>query len=168
MRSWWRERDVLYKAFRAQGADGNGMVAASRADVPGLPEELGAASMFQEIVHGTPIRATVIGDQVFAVEISGTRELDWRPVQHLLTFTPTEVPPEVTRGLGKFMRHFRLEYGAFDFIASGDGWCFLECNPRGMYGFVEIQSGLEITAAIADHLYVSADSRRTVRSKVTR
>lgn len=31
-------------------------------------------------------------------------------------------------------------------------WVFLECNPSGMYGFVEIQVGLPITEAFADHL----------------
>lgn len=49
------------------------------------------------------------------------------------------------------MAHYQLEYGAMDFIHTAP-WTFLENNPSGMYGFVEIQSGLEITKAIVDRL----------------
>jgi glutathione synthase/RimK-type ligase-like ATP-grasp enzyme len=157
-RTWGRDRDVLYKAFMSQGSNDNGMVPASRADLPGLPADLGAASMFQEVIEGTPVRVTLIGDSVFAVEISGTDDLDWRPVQNLLTFIPIDVPPDVVVAMHEFMRRFGLEYGAFDFIVSRTRWVFLECNPKGMYGFVEIQSGLEITAAIADRLSRPAGS----------
>jgi hypothetical protein len=144
---------VLFKAFHAQGADENAMVIATRVDLAEIPDELGAACLFQEIIPGVPIRLTMVGGKAFAVLITGTSDLDWRPVQHRLTFTPTDIPPDVMAGVREFIRRYRLEYGAFDFIATADdAWTFLEINPTGMYGFVEIQSGLPITAAIADRL----------------
>lgn len=92
-RRWGRDVEgVLYKAFRAQGSGGNGMVVASRADLAALPDELGAASMFQEVIKGSGVRVTVIGSRVFAVTISGTDDLDWRPVQDRLTYTPSSPP----------------------------------------------------------------------------
>lgn len=160
-RSWAAGRDVLYKAFHAQGADEDAMVTAGRVDAAALPGELGAASLFQEIVPGVPVRLTVIGPHMFAVEITGSRHLDWRPEQDKLTFTPVDVPEHVERGVRRFLGAYGLEYGAFDFIRDPDGrWVFLEINPSGMYGFVELQSGLPITAAFADHLCESVDRTR--------
>ncbi|SCF90374.1 MULTISPECIES: hypothetical protein [unclassified Streptomyces] len=46
-----------------------------------------------------------------------------------------------------------LPYGAFDFVVTPeDEWVFLEVNPSGQYGFIEVATGLSITAAIADYL----------------
>lgn len=152
-RRWARGRDVLFKAFHAQGASEDAMVIATRVDPAELPDTLGSACIFQEVIPGTPIRLTMIGTRVFAVAITGTSDLDWRPVQHRLTFRPTDVPQGVLAGVRQFMNRYGLEYGAFDFIATTDDvWTFLEINPTGMYGFVEIQSGLSITEAIADRL----------------
>ena len=153
VRRWARGRDVLFKAFHAQGADEDAMVIATRVDTADVPDELGVSCLFQEVISGTPVRLTVIGSQTFAVTIIGSSDLDWRPEQHRLTFTSTAIPPAVLAGVRDFMRRYRLEYGAFDFIATTeDAWTFLEINPTGMYGFVEIQSGLPITTAIADRL----------------
>lgn len=43
-----------------------------------------------------------------------------------------------------------LRYGAFDFRVDRDGapW-FLECNPEGQYLWIEIETGLAISRAIA-------------------
>lgn len=158
VRSWVGGRDILYKAFHAQGADADQMVTAGRVDAHRLPELLGAASIFQEIVHGPSVRLTAIGPRLFAVEIGGSRELDWRPEQDRLTFTPVEVPGRVADAVHAFMGIYEFEYGAFDFIVRRDGqWVFLECNPAGMYGFVELQSGLPIAEAFADHLCEPVD-----------
>lgn len=153
VRRWARGRDVLFKAFHAQGADEDAMITASRVNPAELPDELGAASLFQEIISGTAVRLTMVGARPFAVTITGTDLLDWRPVQHRLTYTPVAVPPSVLKAVRRFMRRYGLQYGAFDFIATDNGtWTFLEINPTGMYGFVEIHSELKITAAICDQL----------------
>ena len=43
-------------------------------------------------------------------------------------------------------------YGAFDFAITDDFWYFLECNANGQFGWLEAETGLPITAAIADLL----------------
>lgn len=156
---WAADRDICYKALHAQGAGTDSMVVATRITPRDLPSDLGAACTFQEIIPGPSVRLTVVGHDQFAVQLHGTRdELDWRPYQDQLTFRPCAIPPAVTRGVHAYQRAYGLEYGAFDFINGPSGWTFLECNPSGMYGFVELQAGLEITAAIAEHL---ADPTRT-------
>lgn len=145
--------ELLYKAFFAQGTDENQMILASRVEPAVLPDELGAASIFQEVIHGQSVRVTVVGDRVFAAAISGTDALDWRTAPEL-AFTPIEPPDTVKSDILKYMRRYGLEYGAFDFVRSTETgvWVFLECNPSGMYGFVELKTGLKVTAAIADRL----------------
>lgn len=156
-RAWASGRDILSKPFHAQGVDPDNMVIARRADPATIPDELGAATNFQQVIPGPSIRLTVVGKDLFAVRVNGSDdldgELDWRPVQDQLTYDQVEVPAGIARSVVKYMRSYGLEYGAFDFIDGPDGWVFLECNPSGMYGFVEIKCGLPITDAIAAHLY---------------
>jgi len=114
--------------------------------------ELGAASMFQDIIEGQHVRATFVGHEAFAVAISGADRIDWRGIPDV-TYTPTDVPPSLRTSVLRYMDGFGLEYGAFDFVIDASGsWVFLECNPLGMYGFVEIATGLPITKAIVDRL----------------
>ncbi|GAA2113652.1 ATP-grasp ribosomal peptide maturase [Actinomadura alba] len=157
-RRWAARRDVLYKAFHAQGTDDCHMVLATPVNGTDLPLELGAASMFQEIIGGQHVRGTFIGREAFAVTISGADRIDWRANLDV-TYSVIDVPPSVHRAILLYMNRFGLEYGAFDFIIDASGnWVFLECNPLGMYGFVEIATGLPITKAIADRLCTPVSS----------
>lgn len=154
-----RQRGLLYKAFFCQGVAEGGMVPATRIDPGALPErDLYAASTFQHVIEGQPVRVTVVGEQIFAARIeSANRQLDWRPSQQSARMTPVPVPADTAMRLHLFMERSRLEYGALDFIADPLGqWWFLEINPSGQYGFVEIKTGLPITAAIADLLCLPA------------
>ncbi|MFC6883395.1 ATP-grasp domain-containing protein [Actinomadura yumaensis] len=152
--AWADGRTVLYKAQHAAGADPDTMVTAGPADPAALPRHLGAVSCFQPIITGPSIRLTTVGEQMFAVRITGypPELIDWRPIQDRLAFTPIPVPAPIAAGVRAFLDRYGLEYGALDFIETSRGWTLLEINPTGMYGFVEIQSGLRITDAIADRL----------------
>lgn len=157
-RTWIGDRRLLYKPFRADGADVDCMVIAGAASPDDLPDRLLSAGIYQEVADGTPVRLTRIGGQDFAARILGSPDLDWRPVQSDLTYEPVDVPPEVARGVTAYMRAFGLEYGAFDFIDTPAGWLYLECNPTGQYGFVEKRTGLPITRALADRLRTPVQS----------
>jgi hypothetical protein len=140
----------IYKAFKAPFRPGGVIVPATRVTPQEVPGELLAASMFQPLVHGVPIRATVVGDGIFAVRVEGDFAVDWRPTQTEAVLTPVVVPVEAHRGIHSLMRLWGLTYGAFDFIADGDGrWWFLENNCAGQFGFVELKTGLGIAGAIA-------------------
>lgn len=152
--TWMREGAAhIYKAFRAPyrpRCGDPGWVLATRVREP-LPDELCAASIFQELIEGTPIRVTVIGDQIFAVEVTGVDyDVDWRPQQTDAHLRPVQVPDGTRKAIRSLMSSWGLTYGTLDFIAtSSDEWVFLETNPTGAYGFVEEATGLPLTQAIA-------------------
>jgi glutathione synthase/RimK-type ligase-like ATP-grasp enzyme len=150
-----RPGEVLYKAFYCMGTNEGSMIPASRIEPAALPQEsLHAASMFQQVISGQPIRTTVIGERAFSAAIdSRDNAVDWRPAQQTATYHPVPTPPGILHALHGFMSRLGLQYGAFDFIADRSGaWWFLEINPTGQYGFIETRTGLPLTAAIADLL----------------
>jgi glutathione synthase/RimK-type ligase-like ATP-grasp enzyme len=71
------------------------------------------------------------------------------------------LPPEVEERLRVLMRRMGLVYGAVDMRLKPDGThVFLEINPAGQFLYVEVASGLPITAAMAAAL-VKRDRTRS-------
>lgn len=104
------------------------------------------------------IRATVIGEEVFACRIdsqaSPHTRVDWRHydfdrVAHeamSLSSASTAMLVPLTKALG-------LTYAALDLIVGLYGeLIFVELNPSGHYGWIEAITDLPISAAIASHL----------------
>lgn len=51
------------------------------------------------------------------------------------------------------MDELGLVYGALDFVVTPDGqWVFLEVNPGGQFGWLQLYTGLSMTDALADVL----------------
>jgi hypothetical protein len=51
------------------------------------------------------------------------------------------------------MSKLGLRFGAPDFLVTADGmWHFLEINPNGQWAWIEQETGLRISEAIADSL----------------
>ncbi|MET7780731.1 ATP-grasp ribosomal peptide maturase [Streptomyces sp. NPDC005388] len=113
----------------------------------------GTAHLFQKRVAKTAdVRVTVIGSQSFCVRIDSDL-LDWRTDYDRLTYTPVEPPPGIEQALHRYLDHFGLVFGAFDFCVGEDGqWWFLECNPSGQWYWLESETGLPMCAALADLL----------------
>lgn len=113
----------------------------------------GTAHLFQRLVPKTAdVRVTVIGARTFCVRIDSGL-LDWRTDYSRLTYTPVEPPPGIERALHRYLDHFGLVFGAFDFCVGEDGrWWFLECNPSGQWYWLETETGLPMCAALADLL----------------
>ena len=112
-----------------------------------------APTMFQEQIFGpADIRATVVGDEIFAARIAteeGRAGVDSRldldaPYElHLL-------PDPVARALRDTMARLGLVYGTVDMKIDRDGdYVFLEINPQGQFLYVEILTGMPIGAALA-------------------
>ncbi|MGO4754947.1 ATP-grasp ribosomal peptide maturase, partial [Streptomyces sp. 2MCAF27] len=113
----------------------------------------GTAHLFQQRVDKVAdARVTVIGDHVFIVRIDSDL-LDWRTDYSRLMYTPVEPPPGLTAALHRYLTHFQLVFGCFDFAIGNDGrWWFLECNPSGQWAWLEPETGLPMVAAMADLL----------------
>ncbi len=113
------------------------------------------AHLFQaQVPKVADVRAVVVGDRAFCARITAPPGVvDWRAEYRNLTYAPIDCPEEIRTALLRFLAHFGLHYGAFDFAVTGEGvWWFLECNPNGQWGWLEVAAGLPVTAAIADLL----------------
>ncbi|WP_405610037.1 ATP-grasp ribosomal peptide maturase [Streptomyces sp. NBC_01511] len=121
------------------------------------PDIATTAHLFQEWVpKAHEVRLTAVGDRLFAAEIHADSErghVDWRSDYESHTYRVCEPPVEVAAGVNRMLDRLGLPYGAFDFVVTPEcEWIFLEVNPSGQYGFIEVATGLPITAAIADYL----------------
>ncbi|MGW6603346.1 MvdC/MvdD family ATP grasp protein [Streptomyces sp. NPDC055036] len=118
-----------------------------------------AMHMFQRYIPKVAdVRVTVVGERLFAAQITGGG-VDWRSAGENATYEPVSVPRGVVQPINRFMTHYGLAYGAFDFAVSKSGpWFFLECNPNGQFGFVEAKTGMAISQAIADYLVQMPES----------
>ncbi|GAA2542692.1 ATP-grasp ribosomal peptide maturase [Streptomyces levis] len=113
----------------------------------------GTAHLFQKRVHKiADVRVTVIGCKVFCVRIDSGL-LDWRTDYSELTYAPVEAPPGILPAIHRYMSHFLLSFGAFDFAVDHESrWWFLECNPSGQWYWLESETGLPMCATLADLL----------------
>ncbi|MFE0460439.1 ATP-grasp ribosomal peptide maturase [Kitasatospora sp. NPDC058965] len=98
------------------------------------------------------VRVLVVGRRVFAVRIDSGM-LDWRKDYSALSYSVVDLPDGLEKALLAFLDHFGLVSGSFDLAIdrTGDYW-WLELNPNGQWGWLEGETGLEMSAAFADLL----------------
>ncbi len=90
------------------------------------------------------IRVTVIGQEVFAVEIDSQAceetKHDWRRGENAsLDYSIHELPPAVARQCRDLVRTLDLRFGAIDLVLSAeeDEYFFLEINPNGQWAWLQ-------------------------------
>lgn len=103
------------------------------------------------------VRVTVVGNSVVAVAIGspdGEKRVDWRKGD--LTKVPHSIhtlPPSIEKMCTQLVSDFGLRYGAIDMVITPDDhYVFLELNPEGLWGWLEILSEAKITNLIVDEL----------------
>jgi glutathione synthase/RimK-type ligase-like ATP-grasp enzyme len=116
-----------------------------------------APVIFQEYVPAlADIRATVVGDRIFAAAIRAAPSgyaIDYRMDIDGASFEATSLPAHVEGELHAFMKELGLVYGAIDLRrCDDDRYVLLEVNPAGEWRFVEERTGQPITEAMADLL----------------
>ncbi len=119
-------------------------------------------TLFQEYIpKKIEIRATVIGEEVFACEIDSQSVaeavVDWRSVDPFkIPHKPVDILPAVADSLCKLVHHFGLVFGAIDLILTPDGdYVFLENNPNGQWYWIELLTGLPMAKSMAKLLSAS-------------
>jgi hypothetical protein len=118
----------------------------------------------REIKKAFDIRATVVGDRVFAASInSQDREetrVDWRRGSRSdLLHAPHQLPTRIASACVAVLQRLGLRFGAIDLILDPNGeYWFLEANPNGQWAWIETRTGLPIAAAIVDELLYIAQS----------
>jgi glutathione synthase/RimK-type ligase-like ATP-grasp enzyme len=112
----------------------------------------------QEYVPGVfELRITVVGDEVFACAIqmpsSRAGEVDWRLSDKINAYKFFQLPDDVETKCRMIVKKLGLHFGCIDMIVSENGdYYFLECNPNGQWLWIEHETGMLISRAIAQLL----------------
>jgi ATP-grasp ribosomal peptide maturase len=151
---------IVYKPLQnadLAGSDGKAMMIwVDDVEISDLDESVGLTlHMFQRRVEKVAdIRVTVIGNEVFSVRIDSPY-LDWRRDYAQVAYTVVGTPDAVARSCRRYLDRFGLLFGAFDFGLAHDGsWLWYECNTAGQWHWLELETGLPMTAALADLLEI--------------
>lgn len=151
---------IVYKPLEntaLTGSDGEArMIWVDHVESSELDDSLGLTlHMFQRRVDKVAdVRVTVIGNEVFSVRIDSPY-IDWRRDYTLVTYTVVDAPDTIVRNCRRYLDRFGLLFGAFDFGLARDGsWLWYECNTAGQWHWIELETGLPMTAALADLLEI--------------
>jgi hypothetical protein len=124
-------------------------------DVVSLRELGREPYLFQELIPKLcDIRATVIGEEVFAARIDSQQaehtRTDWRRARPSeLDHAAIQLPDDVATRCVALCRRFGLQFGAIDLALRPDGgFTFFEINPNGQWAWVEQRTGLPLRAHI--------------------
>lgn len=106
------------------------------------------------------LRVTIVAGKVFCCKIESQHlaeesgKIDWRQGDGKgLKYSRYNLPDDISQKCLQFLRLMKLNFGAFDFIVTPTGeYVFLECNPNGQWLWIELETGLEISEAIAEAL----------------
>ncbi len=125
-------------------------------------EELNLAETFdtpiflqERINNSKDIRVTLVGDRIFSVSIekNDTKEVDWRKPEINKTYCVCRLPKTVEKKLIQMNKILGLVYSAIDLIQTPKGeYIFLEVNPVGEWGWLELEVGLNISNAIINEI----------------
>lgn len=108
------------------------------------------------------VRATVIGDRIFAARIHSQDDprtrVDWRDMSAEIRYEAETLPGAVERRCLDLVASYGLTFGAIDLIVTPDGeYVFLENNPGGQFLFVEqLVPELDMSGALAACLVAGA------------
>ncbi len=99
-------------------------------------------------------RVTTVAGQVFAARTRSGAAVDpddWRLSPDAAEiFEPASLPPAVQQKLLRLCEMAGLHFATHDLIETPAGeFCFLETNPAGQWGWLELSLGLPIGAALA-------------------
>lgn len=129
----------------------------SGADLADLRGVETTAHQFQQWVRKShEVRLFVVGDRITAAAIhahTAAAYLDWRTGYESNSYELVDPPTSVCDAVRLLMAELRLVYGALDFIVGPDGdWTFLEINAGGQFGWIEDETGADLTDQLADLL----------------
>lgn len=96
-------------------------------------------------------RVTYIQGKLFPVKILQNGEGlygDWRLRKDELKYVPFQLPPNVSMAICKLMQKLEIQFGGIDLAIVGEKYFFIEVNPTGEWGWLEIKTGMQISQTI--------------------
>jgi glutathione synthase/RimK-type ligase-like ATP-grasp enzyme len=127
----------------------------SESDLEGAEPLALSPAIYQEYVpHVAEIRATAIGRDLTAAAVTETGFADVWECPENVSVQEHRLPDDVRCKLAAYMRHARLQYGAFDLLLTPDGrYVFLEVNPVGDWTWLEWRNeAIDITGKVASYI----------------
>jgi len=153
--------DIVVKALGATSVEAGAYrfaVAAQRLSSTELMEHADAVrlapTVLQEhIAKDSEVRVTVIGEDVFAVELTSLGDdapVDWTRVDpSRLAYAPVSLSHALEERIRAFLAWYQLPFGALDFLRLGDGnLAFMENNPNGAWYWLELATGLPLAESM--------------------
>lgn len=127
-----------------------------------------APTIFQRRVQGTrELRITAVGERLFAAEYT-TSFVDGR-TDMAADYVAHELPPSVTRGLLSLLDQLSLPFATIDMRIDDHGeYHFLEANNAGQFLWIEVRTGLPISAALAELLIAASQRHRAGTGRVAK
>jgi hypothetical protein len=106
------------------------------------------------------LRITVVCDKIFACKIDSQLldedkgKVDWRQgYDYGLKHEIYNLPVSISDFCLEYLKKMKLNFGCFDFIVTPQmEYVFLECNPNGQWLWIENETGMKISEAIANAL----------------
>lgn len=96
-------------------------------------------------------RITYIGGNKFPVWIKKNGigiYGDWRFQKDKLDYAPFKLPEEIEFAIDKLMTKLELYFGGIDLAYVNGEYYFIEVNPTGEWGWLEVKTGLQISMQI--------------------
>ena len=151
----WFEETGLDYVFYAQKVPSGAV-----ADVPETAFTQTVTFAQNYVEKAFELRVTVVDSEVFACKIDSQAQnedqgkVDWRQgYDYGLKHSIFDLPEEVSEKCKMFLHKMGLRFGCFDFIVTPEGqYVFLECNPNGQWLWIELETDLSISTAIARSL----------------
>ncbi len=98
------------------------------------------------ITAETDVTVQVVRDRVFAFELDRRpfmeETVDWRELAADETsgeWLPHTLPKGIEKNIYGFMDRLGLHFGRLDFLVAGDVYHFLEVNPNGQWGWLDVE-----------------------------
>ncbi len=166
LRDFSEHQDLVYKTLSGYIFPEASAIFTSRIENEHIsstdPARIGVApGIYQEYINKRfEIRVFFIGDEVYCIKIDSQSHpdtiVDWRENQSLSINELIDLEDDWQTKIMEFQRLSGLRYGAIDaIITKSNQIVFLECNPAGQWLWLEEQTGVPISAAVARALVKS-------------
>lgn len=96
-------------------------------------------------------RVTYVNGKLFPVKILQNGQGmygDWRLRKEELEYIPFQLPVYIEDALCKLMKKLNLNFGGIDLAIVSEEYYFIEVNPTGEWGWLEVKTGINISENI--------------------
>lgn len=100
-------------------------------------------------------RITYVSGKFFSVKIQKENVGvygDWRFYKERLDYIPFDLPENVKCAITKLMDRLHLNFGGIDLALVNGEYYFIEVNPTGEWGWLEVKTNMQISLAIEETL----------------